>query len=125
MLSSLERLQVASFAITTFRYAGDPPETSVVRASTDYLRSFAWSGECEDCIQTVLSDENFRSRWVAVKTGQIEEMEGSGGRKYQFHPIPSLNRVEWHFVPEQIDLEVNVTDEEGSLSSARDSEEDS
>lgn len=83
----------------------------------------SWSGECEDCVQTVLSDETFRLRWVALKTGEVEEMQGSGGKKYRFHPIPSLKRVEWHFVADSgAEIEENIEDDEYS-SPARDSEE--
>ena len=90
-LSSLERLEIVSVTITAF-------EDSEVRlGDSEDLNPFAWSGECHDCMVTVLAS-GFKKSWVALKTGQEQEIEGSGGRKYQFHKIPNLKRVEWHFV---------------------------
>jgi hypothetical protein len=119
MLSCLERLATVSFTTNVIQMAGIPPNTGVVLGNDEK----SWSGECEDCVQTVLSDETFRSRWVALKTGEVKEMQGSGGKKYRFHPIPSLKRVEWYFVADSgAEIEENIEDDEYS-SPARDSEE--
>lgn len=105
-LSPLEALEFVSVTITTY-------EGMVRLDDPEDPNPFAWSGECDDCISTVLASSEFRTRWVALKTGQRLEIEGAGGRKHRFHRIPNLKRVEWHFVEGVELVECEYEDEDG------------
>ncbi|KAJ2919395.1 hypothetical protein MD484_g1038, partial [Candolleomyces efflorescens] len=106
-LSSLERLEFVSITVNVF-------EDSEVRlGDSEDWNPFAWSGECDDCMHTVLASPEFRTHWVALKTGQEQEIEGFGGRKYRFHKIPNLKRVEWHFADgEVVDVDSDYEEED-------------
>jgi hypothetical protein len=105
-LSSLERLEFVSVTVNAF------DDSEVRLGDSEDLNPFAWSGECNDCMETVLASPGFRTHWIALKIGQEQEIEGSGGRKYRFHKIPNLKRVEWHFVEgEVVDVDSDYEEE--------------
>jgi len=91
-LSSLKHLELVTFTVNVYEANG----CSLSDATKDNV--IAWSGECDHCIRSVLSDEEFLIPWVALKKGEINEIQGLGERKYIHYPIPSLKRVEWYFI---------------------------